>query len=184
MNSTLCRSSSQSTSTTRGRRERFVSYEYINLTQSFRHRIFLLRFSYVTVMFFAFQLDKGWVHGETYSRTEKTHPRLKPFAMLSDEVCSRDKSVLLNSVHLSTLVTAKDANENTQRCFERSIDYYTLHGFDLTCTIIFCFGKTKYFLGSDRFKDHSKTKYFFGFCFGFAKAKNNCADQALIHRIH
>ena len=36
--------------------------------------------------------------------------------------------------------------------------------FNLTCTIIFCFGKTK---------------YFFGFCFGVAKAKNNCASQFL-----
>ena len=52
-----------------------------------------------------------------------------------------------------------------------------MHSHELTCTIIFCFGKTKYFLGSDRSKDHSKTKYFFGVCFGFAKATNNCAGQ-------
>ena len=32
----------------------------------------------------------------------------------------------------------------------------------LTCTIIFCFGKTKYVFGFDRSRDHSKTTYFFG----------------------
>ena len=34
---------------------------------------------------------------------------------------------------------------------------------ELTCTIIFCFGKRKYFFGSDKSKDHSKTESFFSF---------------------
>ena len=41
----------------------------------------------------------------------------------------------------------------------------------LTCTIIFCFGKTKYFLGSDRSKDHSKRKYFLGLVLVLPKQK-------------
>ena len=50
--------------------------------------------------------------------------------------------------------------------------------FYLTCTIIFCFGKTKYFLVLTGQKI-IQNKIFFGFCFGFAKAKNNCAGQVL-----
>ena len=35
----------------------------------------------------------------------------------------------------------------------------------------FLLWQDKIFFGFDRSKDHSKTKYFFGFCFGFVKAK-------------
>ena len=30
------------------------------------------------------KLDKGWKHGEIYSRNAKLHPRLSPFHMLKD----------------------------------------------------------------------------------------------------
>ena len=47
---------------------------------------------------------------------------------------------------------------------------------NLTCTIIFCFGKGKYFLVLTGQKIIQKQNIFL-FCFGFAKAKNNCAGQ-------
>lgn len=35
-----------------------------------------------------FQLEKGWVPGELYSRQALTHPRLLPFNQLQDYVCN------------------------------------------------------------------------------------------------
>ena len=46
----------------------------------------------------------------------------------------------------------------------------------LTCTIICCFGKRKYLLVLTGQKI-IQSRIFFGLCFGFAKATNNCAGQ-------
>ncbi|KHJ85226.1 ryR domain protein [Oesophagostomum dentatum] len=37
-----------------------------------------------TFLYFPLILEKGWVHGELYSRQQLTHPRLKPFSLLKD----------------------------------------------------------------------------------------------------
>ncbi|GMR59737.1 hypothetical protein PMAYCL1PPCAC_29932, partial [Pristionchus mayeri] len=78
------------------------------------------------------KLDKGWVHGELYSRITNTHPRLKPFSQLRDfeknfykerctecikaliawgfaiEMADRDASDRANAAHHSSGSSAKD----------------------------------------------------------------------------
>ena len=57
------------------------------------------------------------------------------------------------------------------RIFFDIVSYMKLQCLILTCTIIVCFSKTTYFSGSDRSKDHSKTKYFVGFVLILPKQK-------------
>ena len=33
------------------------------------------------------KMENGWVYGEQWSDSSKTHPRLKPYTMLNDYVC-------------------------------------------------------------------------------------------------
>ena len=68
----------------------------------------------------------------------------------------------------------------TKMRYEISIENHFLTTlYNLICTITCCSDKTKYSLGSDRSKDHYKTKYSLGLCFGFAKAASNCAGQCI-----
>uniref|UniRef100_A0A914X8L2 Uncharacterized protein n=1 Tax=Plectus sambesii TaxID=2011161 RepID=A0A914X8L2_9BILA len=87
------------------------------------------------------KLEKGWQHGEVYSRANMTHPRLKPFSMLKDaekayykERCSECLRALLAwdyIVELNDHDAAEKANQNHNPS-GNSVQNYHPHPVDLS----------------------------------------------------